>query len=53
VRCRQLPQLGEALQAATGIIIMSAIANAATYDSWFKVADQDQDGRVTGPDAVA
>ncbi|WIA09631.1 hypothetical protein OEZ85_009020 [Tetradesmus obliquus] len=31
---------------------MSAIANAATYDRWFKVADQDQDGRVTGPDAV-
>ncbi|KAF6256286.1 P-loop containing nucleoside triphosphate hydrolase protein [Scenedesmus sp. NREL 46B-D3] len=26
---------------------MSAIANAATYDRWFKVADQDQDGRVT------
>lgn len=31
---------------------MSAIANAATYDKWFKVADQDMDGRVTGPDAV-
>eukprot|EP00775_Hariotina_reticulata_P005540 gene5540-5776_t len=31
---------------------MSAIANAATYDRWFKVADQDQDGRVTGGDAV-
>eukprot|EP00879_Flechtneria_rotunda_P003023 GHRR01003241.1.p1 GENE.GHRR01003241.1~~GHRR01003241.1.p1 ORF type:complete len:568 (+),score=176.91 GHRR01003241.1:379-2082(+) len=31
---------------------MGAIANAATYDKWFKVADGDQDGRVTGGDAV-
>lgn len=31
---------------------MSAVANAATYDKWFKIADQDMDGRVTGPDAV-
>lgn len=31
---------------------MSAIANATTYDRWFKVADADMDGRVTGPDAV-
>jgi EH domain-containing protein 1 len=31
----------------------SAIANAATYDRWFKVADSDQDGRLTGADAVA
>lgn len=31
---------------------MSAIANAATYDRWFKIADGDQDGRVTGGDAV-
>eukprot|EP00878_Enallax_costatus_P017605 GHUV01018497.1.p1 GENE.GHUV01018497.1~~GHUV01018497.1.p1 ORF type:complete len:533 (+),score=105.10 GHUV01018497.1:417-2015(+) len=31
---------------------MSAIANASTYDRWFKIADGDQDGRVTGQDAV-
>lgn len=31
---------------------MTAAGNAATYDRWFKIADQDQDGRVTGPDAV-
>jgi hypothetical protein len=31
---------------------MAAFTNAATYDSWFKIADQDQDGRVTGGDAV-
>ncbi|KAF8073195.1 EHD1 [Scenedesmus sp. PABB004] len=30
-----------------------ADANAAIYDRWFKVADADQDGRVTGADAVA
>lgn len=31
---------------------MGAMANAALYDSWFKVADSDQDGRVTGTDAA-
>ncbi|GBF98304.1 hypothetical protein Rsub_10967 [Raphidocelis subcapitata] len=31
---------------------MTAIANAATYDRWFKIADADMDGRLTGADAV-
>lgn len=31
---------------------MTAIANAATYDRWFKTVDADMDGRVTGSDAV-
>ncbi|KAI8474973.1 MAG: P-loop containing nucleoside triphosphate hydrolase protein [Monoraphidium minutum] len=30
-----------------------AVANAATYERWFKAADADMDGRVTGADAVA
>jgi hypothetical protein len=40
------------LASLQSLAAMSAIANAATYDKWFKVADQDMDGRVTGPDAV-